>query len=408
MSKTHHLLGPSSAPRWLKCIGSVIPEPPYVAAGDAAREGTACHELLEAALMGIDYAGMLGMKLLVEGTVYEVNQEMIDGVDLFIETVDALVDEFTLDKNLLVSEQYFTAHPLFGGTCDFYLFQNNRLIVIDFKYGRKPVHARSEQLTCYAALILGSLGAGVTGPVEVIQLVVQPRSIGEKVTRYSPTAEEINALIVKVNESIATVEAHAGATESPLELLTVGPHCEYCPKQGGCPAHMQMMAQVVELAQAPTPVPTEESEIPNLLYWLDMEDAIKGFLKKVQSILMSHAEAGRVIPGKKLVTRYGNRQVALDEKLTESKFVSWFTRTFKEAGVTAKELKVSSLKSPAQLEAVLKEHKALDKTSKAKLAEKVRREVTGVKLVNLNDKGDAVDPLHIPAFLKALEESQNE
>lgn len=408
MSKTHHLLGPSSAPRWLKCIGSVIPKPPYIPAGDAAKEGTACHELLEAALMGLDHASMCGMKISVEGVWFTVDQEMVDAVDLFIETVDGLVTEFGLDKTLLRSEQYFTAHPLFGGTCDFYLFQNNRLIVIDFKYGRKPVHARSEQLTCYAALILGSLGASVTGPVEVIQLVVQPRSIGEKVTRYSPTPDEINSLVAKIRESIDKVEAHAGATESPLELLTVGPHCEYCPKQNGCPAHMQMMSQVVALAQAPNPVPTEESEIPNLLYWLDMEDVIKGFLKKVQSILLSHAEAGRPIPGKKLVTRYGNRQIALDDKLTESKFVSWFTRTFKDAGVAAKELKVTSLKSPAQLEAVLKEHKALDKAAKAKLAEKVRREITGVKLVDVTDKGDAVDPLHIPAFLKALEESQNE
>jgi len=406
MSKTHHLLGPSSAPRWLKCIGSVIPKPAYVPAGGAAREGTVCHELLEAALVGMNHSSMIGMGKVVDGEIIRIDQEMVDAVDMFLDTVNALVDEFSLDRDRLQSEQYFVAHPLFGGTCDFYLFQNNRLIVIDFKYGRKPVHARSEQLTCYAALIMGSMSAEISGPVEVVQIVVQPRSLDEKVTRYSPSAEEINALVQKVTQAIATVEAHAGATESPLELLTVGSHCEYCPKQGGCPAHMQMMTQVVQLAQSP--VPPDESEIPNLLYWMEMEDAIKGYLKKVQSTLLSHAEAGRPIPGKKLVTRYGNRQIALDDKLTESKFVSWFTRTFKDAGVSAKELKNTSLKSPAQLEAVLKEHKALDKAAKAKLAEKVRREVTGVKLVDITDKGDAVDPLHIPAFLKALEESQNE
>lgn len=404
MSKTHHLLGPSSAPRWLKCIGSVIPKSPYVPAGDAAREGTACHELLEAALMGIDHNTMLGTMIPVDGKQYEVTQEMIEGVDLFLETVDGLVAEFGLDKSLLRSEQYFTAHPLFGGTCDFYLFQNNRLIVIDFKYGRKPVTARSEQLTCYSALIIGALGTTV--PIEVIQLVVQPRSIGEKVTRYSPTQEEIGTLVQQIMESIRIVEEHAGATEPPLRLLNVGAHCEYCPKQGGCPAHMKMMEQLVQAAQNP-PV-TDESAIPNLLYWVELEDAVKGFFKSINSALLSHAEAGRPIPGKKLVPRFGNRQVALDDKLTVSKFVSWFTRTFKDAGVKAKDLKVSTLKSPAQLEALLREHKALDKAAKAKLAEKVRRELTGVKLVDINDKGDAVDPLHIPAFLKAIEETQNE
>lgn len=406
MTKTHHLLGPSSAPRWLNCIGSVIPKSPYVPAGDAAKEGTACHELLEAALMGIDPNTMLGTMIPVEGKQFEVTQEMIDGVDLFLETVDGLVAEFGLDKSLLRSEQYFTAHPLFGGTCDFYLFQNNRLIVIDFKYGRKPVSARSEQLTCYAALIIGALGTTV--PIEVIQLVVQPRSIGEKVTRYSPTQDEIGLLVQRILESIRIVEENAGATESPLHLLNVGSHCEYCPKQNGCPAHMKMMEQLVIDVQTPQVFLNEESAIPSLLYWVELEDAIKGFFKNINSALLSHAEAGRPIPGKKLVPRYGNRQIALDEKFTVSKFVSWFTRTFKETGVKAKDLKVSSLKSPAQLEAVLKEHKALDKTAKSKLAEKVRREVTGVKLVDASDRGDAVDPLHIPAFLKAIEESQNE
>jgi hypothetical protein len=329
---------------------------------------------------------------------------MIDAVHLFLEVFDGIVKEFGFDPYTVKSEMYFKSSTYFGGTADFLIWNEHTIVVMDFKYGRKPVHASSPQLSCY--LLMAITGLQLT-PTRFVQVLVQPRSFtGETVSRHEPTLEQLTEIYRQVNESIRIVTQYEQATETPLELLKVGSHCEYCPKQAGCPAHFQLMSQVVEAATAPIPVSGAVEDISKLVEWLEYEDVVKGFFKAMHVTLLEHARAGREIPGKKLVPRFGNRQFAITETMTESKMKTWLAKQF---GVPSKELTKTTLLSVAQIEDLFKE-KGLFKENKAlknKFNEMIVRENKGVKLVDASARGDAISVDSISAYLLAMESVEN-
>ena len=85
---THSSRGASSASRWLKCSGSILlteklAKQGLIGSGSsrAAAEGTAAHLVLSTCLEdGTDAHEMSDMEIEVEGIVFIVDQEMIDGV----------------------------------------------------------------------------------------------------------------------------------------------------------------------------------------------------------------------------------------------------------------------------------------------------------------------------------------
>jgi hypothetical protein len=122
---------------------------------------------------------------------FPITIEMIEAVELFVDTVKAVCDEFSIPHDRIKSEEHLV-HPaipgeMLGGTTDCQVPGDDVLIIADLKFGRRPVYANSIQLTAYSLLSLANIGRPFS---RVIQLIIQPRS-ETQVSRYEPGAAEL-------------------------------------------------------------------------------------------------------------------------------------------------------------------------------------------------------------------------
>jgi hypothetical protein len=394
----HHTLGPSSAERWLACPGSVIgPDLPQREAGDAADEGTACHKLLEICLStGVDPALLKGS--IVTVPKWPVTDEMIGAVRLFLDSLRGICLEHgvTCTPETVVAEQYMVDETLpgtdkhgnrwHGGTCDVIVRANGVQVVGDLKYGRKPVHASSKQLTCYQVLALKQTTVSVH---KCVQFIVQPRSNnGEVVSVHVPSIEEIRSTESRVLESVQRLNETKNLPASPLEMLETGSHCKYCPRQVDCPAQLKDLTDILAASELGI-VSQEEAGLDRLVYWLDKQEQIEGFFKLVYQKLLSYAEMGVTVPGKKLVTKMTNRFLIGTENLEQ--FLADLQQI---CGIPMEEAMEEKVKGITALEAIIKaRHQERAARKEALLAFDARftdRKIAGVRLVDADAPGDEV------------------
>lgn len=419
MSK-HHLLGPSSAPRWSECVGSLFGPVPEDDSNKYAREGTACHALLEECLkFGWDPKDLLGQT--TGDSEFPVDLEMVDAVNLFVDTIQSVCAETGLSNALIMSEErlvhpaippitdpaFTAAYPaeLFGGTCDCSVAGDDVLIVADLKYGRKEVYADSLQLTCYSLLKMAQLGRPVN---RIIQLIIQPRG-DTRVSRHEPGFEEMERAWDIIANKAKYVSDNIGLilVGPPVGSLKAGGWCHHCKRRMTCVALNTMMQEVVldGVTQEPdkplAAAPTRELTTEDLVLWLDRTDAITQFLGDVKKALYVRASQGQEIPGRKLTASWGNRKWSADDD-------TMFAALPGVTGLTVEELRKTSLHTPAQVEKLLKERGILKDVQDNLDALMAVNKPTGVKLVSVKARGEAVRPETAIEFLKTLEESLSE
>jgi len=404
----HHLLGPSSLPRKLNCLGSLYGPPVKDEGSAAAEEGTTCHALLEFCLsFGADPRDMLGSTDF--NPKYPVSIEMVEGVELFLDTVKQIVAEFGIDPKAVQSERKLI-HPmvpgeLFGGTSDCIIFGNNTLIVMDLKFGRRQVFANSVQLTAYSLLALATLAGEQVN--RVVQVIVQPRG-NPSVDRYEPGTEELGKIWTQINEAAAFIQANPDMTVPQPNQLKAGEWCKYCKRREGCTARLAMVGEFSEAAVMPIvdekeglkliPGPTMGLPTEQLVDWMAKFDVISEFMKDVKTELIKRAARGEPIPGHKLMVKYGTRAwVEEDEEKMRKKIPRL------GLGLAAKDITTQGLMSVAQVEKLLKA-KENWKEIKDKFATLYASKPTGVKLANEKAKGVEVQPEAIEELLKTMNE----
>lgn len=406
--KKHHILGPSQLPRILNCIGSLYGPPIYEPPSKHAEEGNVCHSLLEFCLsFGDSPRNHLGS--VDYHPDFPITIEMVEAVELFIETAEDLCREFGIDPSNIKSEQKLIhdsiPNELFGGTADCLIPGEDVLVVMDLKYGRRQVLADSWQLTAYSLLALGLFGRTFS---RVVQIIVQPRG-NPQVSRYEPGADELNDVWNRICEAAQFILENPDMTEPKPDKLVAGAHCKYCKRREGCPAREGMVSEFTEIAVFKHPdtqnyLSSGTAEVPTevLVEWMGKFDAIKEFMADVQKTLLTRASQGHPVPDHKLALKYGNREwVEPDDDKMQRKLSRG------GLGLSAKELVVKSLASPAQVEKVLK---ARDnwKELKPTFEKFYQSKVTGVKLVHKTAKGIEVRPETAVEFLKAMEENPDE
>lgn len=407
----HHIISPSAMPRLINCVGSLYGPEPDRSSSEAAREGTACHSLLEFCLsFGENPRNMLGSTTL--DAEFPVNIEMVEAVELFITEVKKACDEHGISHDRIVSERKLV-HPgisndLFAGTMDCQVLGDTVLIIADLKYGRKQVYADSPQLTAYSVLSYGNLTPEQQGSIQkVVQLIIQPRG-NPQVTRHEPGGNELWGLTTKVQEIEQYVLANPDlSARPPAEVLSAGEWCKYCPNRVGCPARESLATELVQLGTFQGPdhqmIASPTSDIPTdvLVRWLGMSDVIKEFLTDVAKALKVRAIQGHEIPGHKLVLGYGDRQFVDGPEAAAKKLPR------AGLGLTKKDLFVSKQLSVAQTEKLLKERAVLkDKELKAKWESFIESKLVGCRLVSEKARGEAVRPETAGEFLAALELEQ--
>lgn len=337
--KVHSKIGASSMHRWAACPGSVklCEGMPNVSSAYAA-EGTLAHELAEALLTG---------KPLPQE---DVTPEMIEAVSVY---VDYLKSE-TLTANpddVIHIEHGFDLSPLYPGLfgtsdCVIYRAREKKLIVIDYKHGAGiPVEVeRNSQLMYYGLGALISLGY----PAKTIELViVQPRCNHSK----GPIRKwEISAL--ELQDFAADLIDYAKKTEDPNAPLYVGPHCRFCPAQVACPKMHEkaLVAASSEFGAFANPVANTMGAggvtPERLAEFLDLLPTLESFVTAVREYAYREAMAGRTPRGWKLVDKRATRKWAESEAGVASALLA--------CGLKESDLYERKLKSPAQMEKVLK------------------------------------------------------
>lgn len=386
MPKKHSVLSASGAHRWLACPGSVrMSEGMPKTSSVYADEGTVAHRVAEDCLRsGMNAAKYLGGMIPLNGIEYEITQDMVDAVQLYLDTVRN--DWQPSNNHELKVEHKFKLdwlYPGMFGTNDAMVCEPFGVLrVYDFKYGAGvPVEVEGNPQMMYYAL-----GAAKGDAYESVELVVvQPRAPHSEgpIRRASMPIEDLTRW---GNEVLLP---GAKATDEENAPLNAGEHCRFCPALAVCPAQKALavsVAQEVFADKSAAPPSPEQLTLPELKKILDVSDLIESWLSSCRAHVQSLLETGRVKSvdvGYKIVAGRASRAWKNAEEAEQ-----WLLMLVSDPG----EAYTRKLLSPAQAEKLLKGD------AKKALKEMVE-EKRGNTLAPLSDKRE-----EIQAAITAFEE----
>lgn len=339
----HSHLGASSSYRWMACPGSValskdVPRKDTV----FSKEGTAAHKLGEIAYeAGLHPSNWLGEK--VEDV--EVTNDMVNAVVVYVDflrDLDVAGYEVRLEHKFDLAKLNPPA-PMFGTSdCTCYVPDKHKLIVADYKHGAGVAVEveNNSQLMYYALGAMLELGKGVK--VEEIEMViVQPRAQHRDgpIRKWSCTRQDI---LKFAGDLIAA----AKETMKPEADLHAGKHCRFCPAQPRCPAlhHETKEIAKLEFDSASPLVDPRLLSAEQVSYILERADLIEDWVRSIRAHVQSELEAGKNIPGWKLVQKR-----ALRSWNNTTEVIKWAEKI----GLDKEELYDYKMKSPAALEKVV-------------------------------------------------------
>lgn len=326
-SRYHCELGPSSSKRWINCPGSVLASRGHEDKGSVyADEGTAAHELAQHCLENgwdahrfagwfIDiHASVPALMFLQSGEhapeagVFEVDHEMVDGVQLYVDTCRHWAEmpgaEVLFEERVFVSED-----PEINGTCDFgvYFPETRHVAIWDFKYGRGVTVLPHEnpQAMLYALGLINRLNN--RGVEKVTIGIVQPRT-GHEHGLVRPWETDPVELLEFEYEALEA----ARLALQPGAPFKAGEWCKFCPIGGRCAtrdaaAYEQARAQFDDHGEMTLTDPaTADPEW--LAARLEHVDRIEEWCEAIRKHAHAHMEQGRSLPGYKLVAKRANRQ----------------------------------------------------------------------------------------------------
>lgn len=387
----HATLSPSGASGWMNCPG-------WRGGGGSAyaREGTAAHELAAWCLVeGTDANAYLGRLIQVEGDTFEVNADMAEAVQRYVDTVrqvrDATGGELLVEQSLPID--HITGEEDACGTADAVILAGSEIIVIDLKFGRGvQVDAQeNEQMQMYA---LGAVEQyDMLGDfASVRMMIVQPR-IGH-VSEWACSIEALKAF---------GKQAKAAAIRTNENVIQLNPgekQCRWCTNKATCSA----LRDEVVGAVFGGPSPATADEFANLeavsidlgmdyaqeaegaaeylAAMLGKLDIIEDWCKAVRARGEELLRKGVAVPGYKLVQgKKGNRK--------------WSDAAAAEAAMKAMRLKHDdmfeySLISPTTAEKLAKTE-VIGKRQWPKLQALITQSEGGLTVVPASDKRPAVE-----------------
>ena len=240
-------LRPSSSKRWLACPSSILLEArqPVVLKTPKelfhANQGTAAHELLEACIVNgwipDNYLGeqirVFDVEQMTEPAIFEVSQEMVDGVQVVLDYIDGIERESQYSELAMEHSKI----EGFRGTADFVAYNGDATSaeIVDLKYGTSTVQAVNRkgeinpQLLCYATLLCDKL----PNLQNVRLTIVQPRSK----TKTKIRSVDVDRQTIEVFEERvynARLIADKELQGAPMQLAD-GSHCYWCRANRVCP-----------------------------------------------------------------------------------------------------------------------------------------------------------------------------
>lgn len=299
MPTQHAKLSASSAKRWLNCPGSVRASEPYPNTSSIyADEGTLAHALAEEMITTSGgYTLALQQKI---NAFYKDHPELGGSFDEMFEDIEAYADwvleeyrdELTVDASTeLLTEQrvdFSRFVPGGFGTSDVVIVRDNRLHIIDLKYG-KGVEVDAEdnpQLKLYAL-----------GTIETLLLAYEFDDI--VMTIYQPRLGHVSSAALKKwelyewGDKVVTPTAKKALKDHAP--FAAGDWCQFCPHRAACVERSRFVTEVENYRRKITLTPDDISEI------LSMADNLTKFLEDIQAKALSDALEGNPVPGWKVV-----------------------------------------------------------------------------------------------------------
>ncbi len=308
----HSSRGASSAHRWLNCAGSInlteeLARKGLINFGSSrpAAEGTAAHLVLSTCMEdGSDAHEMADFEIAVEDWVFIVDKEMIDGVQETLDWVRARIAKakkagFEVKVYIEKGMSSFTDPDAYGTGDVLIHIIGDRLIVVDFKYGKGvSVEPTSDQNAYYGYLGIENYIDAPESISVVESWIAQPRipHPDGTIRKHVTNCEELT------DWWMGTVLPGIEATRDPGAPLVIGEHCKWCPNKGNCPA---LKNETFEF-----PMGIDASHLNN--------EELGAVLAKLEAILMlqpvmeaealRRARSGDKVPGRKLVRKKANRK----------------------------------------------------------------------------------------------------
>lgn len=388
----HAVLSASGAYRWLACPGSIrlcdgLPQTTSI----YAQEGTAAHKVAEKCLRMESWkaADLLGGIISVDGKPFDVTQDMVDAVQVYLDTIKADFEQG--GRDLMWEHQFHLnwLYPDLYGTNDALISEPFGLLrVYDYKHGAGvAVEAEDNSQLMYYAL--GAIGPKGGGFEEVELVIVQPRAVHPD-GPIRRCRMPVGDLLKWANEVLLP---GAKATENPGAPLVSGDHCRFCNALAHCPAQREMALSVAQdlFTEVPTRPPDPQTLAPSeLKRIISAAPMVEAWLDAVRIYAKSLLETGMIEPaqlGYKLVSGRSTRSWA-----DEDAAAAFLVMVLDDDAYVPKKLI-----SPAQAEKILK-----GPENKKAIATMVKKSEGGTSMVPLSDKREAIIPA-IAAFEEVLD-----
>lgn len=314
-----NIVGGSTAKRLINCPGSrkLVAEMPAKPTSKYAEEGSRLHAAMHMILSHGDK---------VED--YPDNDKLVFALHALNEIDPDKRLEFVTEANVHFND--FLAGVF--GSCDLIGRLHDRAVILDWKFGDGvAVEAEeSEQLMFYTAagMRTAELAWVFDGVEEIELIIVQPPYVKRWVTTVARIKEFERTLYDAVQRSFSADPPFAS-----------GDHCRWCAAKAVCPL---LTGQLDRSLSVKVKSMNAEMVSDALAMAALAEDWAKGVRELAQTMLENNV----VVPGWKLVPKQARRQWADEGKARDA---------FEQMGLDPKEL--IELKSPAQVEKVLKKHK---------------------------------------------------
>ena len=331
--KHSNVVGGSTAKRVINCPASVklVQQMPPQPESEHAARGTLLHNVI-AELLEFDKKPEQCL-----GATYKtqtLTQELID--EKIIPALEAL-DEIDPEKQM---EYMVETRVGFGdflpnvfGSTDLLGRKGKRAVVLDWKFGDGVLvdPENNPQLLFYAAAAMRTPAAQwvFEGVDEIECIIVQPPAIRRWVTTPARVKEFEQELLYAVRLS--------SWPEPPMQE---GDHCRWCAAKPICPRITGAVERALKGKLAEMPAQQIAAQ-------LRQADMLEDYIKELRALAFQMLENDNTVPGYKLVAKRGTRQ--------------WVDKAKIEAWVDVNSIEDAyepvTIKSPAQLEKVLKKAK---------------------------------------------------
>ena len=328
-----NVVGGSTAKRVINCPASVklVQKMPPKPSSEHADRGTLLHNVI-AELLEFDKKPEQCIGAQYKDQV--LTQELLDEKIIpALEALDAIDPEKQMEYMVETRVSYGDFLPGVFGSTDLLGRKDKRAIVLDWKFGDGvSVDAENNpQLLFYAAAAMRTPAAQwiFEGAEEIECIIVQPPMVRRWVTTPARVKEFEQELLYAVRLS--------SWPEPPMQE---GDHCRWCAAKPICPR----MTGATERALKGKLI---EMPVQQIAARLQQAEMLESYINDLRGLAFQMLEKGVDVPGYKLVAKQARRQ--------------WVDKAKIEAWVDAKGIKDAyepvTIKSPAQLEKVLKKAK---------------------------------------------------